>query len=81
MTDESLQSFEDTMRALEEIVRRLERGDLPLEEALAAFEDGVALVRKLNERLTEIEGRVEMLTRSAEGHLTSTNLEKPREET
>lgn len=80
MTEESLQSFEDTMRALEDIVRRLERGDLPLEEALSAFEHGVALVRKLNERLTEIEGRVEMLSRSADGQLSLTPIEKPGEE-
>lgn len=80
MSEESLQSFEDTMRTLEDIVRRLERGDLPLEEALAAFEHGVALVRKLNERLTEIEGRIEMLSRSADGQLSLTPIEKPGEE-
>jgi exodeoxyribonuclease VII small subunit len=68
------------MRALEEIVRRLERGDLPLEEALAAFEQGVALVRKLNERLTAIEGKVEVLTRSPEGQLTLTPYATPSEE-
>ena len=80
MSEESMQSFEDTMRTLEDIVRRLERGDLPLEEALAAFEHGVALVRKLNERLTEIEGRIEMLSRSADGQLSLTPIEKPGEE-
>ncbi len=80
MSEESLQSFEEAMRALEEIVRRLERGDLPLEDALATFEQGVALVRKLNERLTQIESKVEVLTRSAEGQLTLMSLEPETEE-
>ena len=42
-------SFESSLEQLESIVDRLEEGDLPLEEALAAFEQGVALTRRCAE--------------------------------
>jgi exodeoxyribonuclease VII small subunit len=59
--------FEDAFQALETIVDKLERGDLSLEEALAAYEDGVTLVRHLGTKLTEVGKRVEVLTRDAAG--------------
>lgn len=59
--------FDQSMTELEAIVARLESGELPLEEALAAFEAGIALVRVLNQRLSEAEARVEVLMRDAEG--------------
>jgi exodeoxyribonuclease VII small subunit len=61
--------FDETMRELEAIVSRLESGDLPLEDALAAFEQGVGLVRQLNQKLNLAEKRIEVLTRDAEGVL------------
>ncbi|HVO25826.1 MAG TPA: exodeoxyribonuclease VII small subunit [Candidatus Margulisiibacteriota bacterium] len=61
--------FDQGMAELEALVARLEGGELPLEEALAAFEAGVALVRTLNQRLTDAEARVEVLTRDANGKL------------
>jgi exodeoxyribonuclease VII small subunit len=62
-------TFQDGLDALEAIVARLESGTLALEEALSAFEDGVSLVRRLNEKLNEAERRVELLTRGADGKL------------
>jgi exodeoxyribonuclease VII small subunit len=59
--------FEDALRELEDIVDTLETGALPLEEALGAFEAGVALVKGLTEKLTEVEKRVEVLTRDQGG--------------
>jgi exodeoxyribonuclease VII small subunit len=59
--------FEDALRDLEGIVEKLETGDLSLEEALGAFEEGVTLVRYLGEKLTEVEKRVEVLTRDQGG--------------
>ena len=53
--------FDQGMAELEAVVARLERGELPLEDALAAFEAGIALVRLLNERLNAAEARVEVL--------------------
>jgi len=60
-------TFADALQALEKIVEKLERGDLPLEDALTAFEDGVGLVRHLGQKLTEVEKRIEVLTRDQAG--------------
>jgi exodeoxyribonuclease VII small subunit len=50
-------------------VQRLEKGELPLEESLAAFERGMTLVRQLGDRLAQVEQRVEVLLRSDAGKL------------
>ena len=57
--------FETAMRDLEEIVERLEQGDLPLEESLAAFERGVLLTRTCQVALKEAEQKVEILLKKA----------------
>jgi exodeoxyribonuclease VII small subunit len=57
--------FETAMRDLEELVERLEQGDLPLEESLAAFERGVMLTRSCQAALKEAEQKVEILLRKA----------------
>ncbi len=59
--------FEDALQDLEGLVEKLDAGDLPLEAALQAFEDGVVLVRFLEDKLTEVEKRVEVLTRDNSG--------------
>jgi exodeoxyribonuclease VII small subunit len=69
-------TFDQGMAELEATVARLEAGELPLEDALAAFEAGIALVRLLNQRLSEAEARVEVLTRDAEGTLRLQPLER-----
>ncbi len=53
------------MRDLESIVERLEQGDLPLEESLAAFERGVMLTRTCQTALKEAEQKVEILLKKA----------------
>jgi len=55
------QTFEDLQRALDELVARLERGDVPLDEALGLYERGEALHRNLSERLDRAELRIEEL--------------------
>jgi exodeoxyribonuclease VII small subunit len=72
--------FEDALQALETVVSKLERGDLSLEEALAAYEDGVALVRHLGTKLTEVEKRVEVLTQGADGLFQLTPLTEDEDE-
>jgi len=61
--------FEEAMAQLEELVRKVETGDTPLEESLSAFERGVALVRSLHARLDAVQSRIEELSRSSEGGL------------
>ena len=73
--------FEEGMADLESIVARLEAGELPLEEALAAFEAGIALVRQLNDRLRAAEARVEILTRDTAGALRLQPLERDPDST
>ena len=64
--------FELALAHLEETVRRLEAGDLPLEESLAAFEKGVALVRTLHTRLDAVQTRIDELTQGPDGASTLT---------
>jgi exodeoxyribonuclease VII small subunit len=59
--------FEDAMSELEDIVKRLESGDLPLEESLKIFEKGVALSRYCFKTLEEAEKRVSILMKDEEG--------------
>jgi len=67
MEQQPNKKFEEALRGLEGIVEKLETGDLSLDEALGAFEEGVTLVRYLGEKLTEVEKRVEVLTRDPGG--------------
>ncbi|WNN45359.1 MULTISPECIES: exodeoxyribonuclease VII small subunit [Winslowiella] len=54
-------SFETSLQQLEQIVTRLESGDLPLEEALNEFERGVQLARTGQQKLQQAEQRVQIL--------------------
>ncbi|MBL9021335.1 MAG: exodeoxyribonuclease VII small subunit [Myxococcales bacterium] len=55
------ESFEASTERLAEIVDALERGDLPLEKALALFEEGVRLSRKAQQKIELAEKRIEEL--------------------
>ena len=60
-------NFEDSLAALETLVEELESGDLPLEEALKAFEQGIKLTRECQQALTEAEQKVMLLTQTEDG--------------
>jgi len=61
-------SFESQLKDLEEIVGKLENGDLPLEESLNLFEQGVRLSRECRERLEAAERRIEVLLKDTDGN-------------
>jgi exodeoxyribonuclease VII small subunit len=61
--------FEKSLARLEEVVKRLESADLPLDEAMKLFEEGVKLSRDCQKQLEEAEGRVEILLKKADGNL------------
>jgi exodeoxyribonuclease VII small subunit len=61
--------FEEAIADLEQVVEQLESGDLSLEDSLAAFEKGVGLVRYCNQKLSEVEKKVELLVKDKQGHL------------
>jgi len=69
MSDPNSRKFEDELAALEGIVSQIDSGELSLEESISAFERGVALVRSLNQKLDEVERRVEVLIRDSRGDL------------
>jgi exodeoxyribonuclease VII small subunit len=61
--------FEDALQRLEQIVDQLEAGDLPLEDSLKVFEEGVTLARRCAKYLEEAEKRIELLTKDESGLL------------
>ena len=67
--DPSDQKFESALEELEQVVEQLESGELSLEDSLSAFEKGVGLVRFCNQKLNEVEKRIEMLVKDKEGKL------------
>ena len=67
MTNANEPTFEQALAQLEQIVQRLEKGELPLEESLKLYEDGVRLSRLCHGKLEEAEGRIEMLVKDARG--------------
>lgn len=70
--------FEASLAELEQLVARMERGELTLEESLQQFERGIALARACQQALREAEQRVQQLTRGEQGEtLTPFNPEEP----
>ena len=67
--DQPNKKFETALEELEQVVEQLESGDLSLEDSLAAFEKGVGLVKFCNQKLTEVEKKVELLVKDKEGKL------------
>jgi exodeoxyribonuclease VII small subunit len=63
--------FEDCLTRLEQIVAALEAGNLPLEESLKVFEEGVTLARQCSRYLDEAERRIEILAKDDAGTTTT----------
>ena len=61
------QTFESALERLEEIAARMEANDLPLEELIVVYEEGLGLVRFCSQRLDEAEKRLQVITRNAAG--------------
>jgi exodeoxyribonuclease VII small subunit len=55
------EKFEDALEKLEDIVKKMEAGDIPLDESLKSFEEGIRLIRFCSAKLEETERRVEVL--------------------
>ena len=64
-------SFETSLAELEEIVNKLESGDLPLEASLELFETGIKLTRECRARLASAERRIEILMKDADGSMSA----------
>ena len=70
MEELKVKDFETALKTLENIVGKLETGDLTLERSLELFEEGIKISRFCSSRLEEAERKVEILTRSADGTLS-----------
>ena len=60
-------TFEDALRALETVVRRLESGDVPLDESIALYERGEELRKACQKRLDAAQARIEKIVQDADG--------------
>jgi len=72
-------SFEDALARLEQIVRQMEQGDVPLEQSLGLFEEGVRLSRHCAARLDEAEKRIAVLSEGEDGAVTAADMETGEE--
>jgi len=66
----AVEKFETALKKLEEVVSRLEGGELSLDDSLKAFEEGVKLAGFCSGKLNEAEKRVELLLRQKDGTFT-----------
>ncbi len=66
------QTFEKTLEKLEKIVDILDSGELPLEKALEKYEEGMALSRRCEQKLDEIQKKITLLSRTPDGIITET---------
>ncbi|HEX5965418.1 MAG TPA: exodeoxyribonuclease VII small subunit [Pyrinomonadaceae bacterium] len=73
-------TFEASLEALEQIVRQLESGDLPLEKSLELFEQGIRLSRECQERLSQAERRIEVLLRDNQGRPVVSTFTEPTDD-
>ncbi len=69
-------NFEQAMARLEEIVSGLERGEAPLEESLALFEEGAKLMKQCSDQLNKAEQKVTKLTVTSQGELAEVPFEE-----
>lgn len=73
------EQFEASLARLEQIVKELEKGELPLEQSLTLFEEGVKLSRICNKRLDEAERKVEVLLKDKSGTISAQPFEEPED--
>ncbi|GBQ23543.1 exodeoxyribonuclease VII small subunit [Gluconacetobacter sacchari] len=76
MTEDLSQlSFEDALAQLEDIVRKLEGGQLRLQDAIASYERGAALRRHCESKLNEADARVQAIIQCADGALETKSMD------
>ncbi len=62
-------TFDDAVKSLEKVVRALELGEVPLEQALELFQEGVSLVRICSDKLNEAEKKIQLLVEGPAGEI------------
>lgn len=72
--------FEEALKKLERIVSELEKGDLPLDDSLKKYEDGVKLASICTKKLELAQRKVELLTKDSAGRIRSKSFEEDIED-
>ena len=72
--------FEESLKQLESIIAKLERGDLPLEESVQLFEEGIKLSDACKKDLETAEGKVQMLLKQKDGSRKAVPFREGKEE-
>lgn len=75
MSKKKSEAFEDALKRLQAIVEKLERGDLPLEQAMESFTEGMQLVQLCHQKLEEAEKMVQTLVKDQQGGWTTAAFE------
>ena len=75
MNPNEKETFETSIKRLEQIVSELERGDLPLEESLAKYEEGIERLRRCHSMLEDTKKKIVMLTKNPDGSIKETDFE------
>jgi exodeoxyribonuclease VII small subunit len=65
-TGGTMKNFEERLERLEDLGEKIRKPDLPLDDALKAFEEGIKLARSLEKDLEKVEGRIEILMNGTE---------------
>ena len=78
MSAEETPSFEAALQKLDEIVQKLEKGDLPLEQSLVLYEEGIRLSRLCHAKLEEAEGKIELLLKDSRGEIALDAAGRPK---
>ena len=81
MSKKKSEQFEESLKRLQVIVEKLERGDLPLETAMESFTEGIQLVQLCHQKLEEAEKKVQLLVKDQQGAFTTTSFEPGTRET
>jgi len=66
-----MKNFEESVKELENLIEDLEKGDIPLEEAIEKFEKGVSLIKYCNKKLDEAERKIEIILKDDNGVKTA----------
>jgi exodeoxyribonuclease VII small subunit len=72
------QSFEESLKRLEDIVNKLEHGEIPLEDSIKMYEEGLALSTVCMEKLTHAELKLKKLSKDIDGNLRLSDEETDR---
>ncbi len=75
--EDSSMKFEDNLKALDEVVKLLEQSDVPLSDALTAFEEGITLFKSCKAVLSQADEKVKLLIESSDlGEMVESDFEE-----